>query len=61
MIFSATDLAQLGDGEVLVAEMTDPDGEPVLRRAAAVDAPRASAGIARLRAAASRAGRDSGG
>jgi pyruvate, water dikinase len=36
VIRSAADLEQLGEGEVLVTEMTDPDWEPVLRRAAAV-------------------------
>jgi pyruvate,water dikinase len=36
VIRSAADLAQLGEGEVLVTEMTDPDWEPVLKRAAAI-------------------------
>ncbi|HEU0301882.1 MAG TPA: phosphoenolpyruvate synthase [Longimicrobium sp.] len=36
VIRSAADLEQLGEGEVLVTEMTDPDWEPVLRRAAAI-------------------------
>jgi pyruvate,water dikinase len=36
VIRSARDLEQLGEGEVLVTEMTDPDWEPVLRRAAAI-------------------------
>jgi pyruvate,water dikinase len=36
VIRSAHDLEQLGEGEVLVTEMTDPDWEPVLRRAAAI-------------------------
>jgi pyruvate,water dikinase len=36
IIRSAADLAQLQQGEVLVTEMTDPDWEPVMKRAAAV-------------------------
>ncbi|HEX6910958.1 MAG TPA: phosphoenolpyruvate synthase, partial [Longimicrobium sp.] len=36
IIRSADDLEQLRDGEVLVTEMTDPDWEPVLERAAAI-------------------------
>ena len=36
VIRSARDLEQLGEGEVLVTEMTDPDWEPVLKRAAAI-------------------------
>lgn len=36
VIRSVADLARLGEGEVLVTEMTDPDWEPVLKRAAAV-------------------------
>ncbi len=36
IIRSATDLEQLQQGEVLVTEMTDPDWEPVMKRAAAV-------------------------
>jgi pyruvate,water dikinase len=36
VIHSAAELDQFRDGEVLVAPMTDPDWEPVLRRAAAV-------------------------
>ncbi|HEX6367489.1 MAG TPA: phosphoenolpyruvate synthase [Longimicrobium sp.] len=36
VIRSADDLEQLGQGEVLVTEMTDPDWEPVLKRAAAI-------------------------
>ncbi|MFL5381829.1 MAG: phosphoenolpyruvate synthase [Longimicrobiaceae bacterium] len=36
VIRSVADLGQLRDGEVLVTEMTDPDWEPVLQRAAAV-------------------------
>ncbi|HEU0012369.1 MAG TPA: phosphoenolpyruvate synthase, partial [Longimicrobium sp.] len=36
VIRSAAGLGQLGQGEVLVTEMTDPDWEPVLRRAAAI-------------------------
>ena len=36
VIRSVRDLEQLGQGEVLVTEMTDPDWEPVLRRAAAI-------------------------
>jgi pyruvate,water dikinase len=36
VIRSATDLEQLQPGEVLVTEMTDPDWEPVMKRAAAV-------------------------
>jgi len=35
-IRSAADLEQLQQGEVLVTEMTDPDWEPVMKRAAAV-------------------------
>ena len=35
-IRSATDLEQLQQGDVLVTEMTDPDWEPVMKRAAAV-------------------------
>jgi pyruvate,water dikinase len=35
-IRSAADLEQLEQGEVLVTEMTDPDWEPVMKRAAAV-------------------------
>ena len=36
IIRSAADLEQLQPGEVLVTEMTDPDWEPVMKRAAAV-------------------------
>jgi pyruvate,water dikinase len=36
IIRSAADLQQLQQGEVLVTEMTDPDWEPVMKRAAAV-------------------------
>ncbi len=36
VIRSVDDLDQLGQGEVLVTEMTDPDWEPVLKRAAAI-------------------------
>jgi len=36
IIRSAVDLEQLQQGEVLVTEMTDPDWEPVMKRAAAV-------------------------
>jgi pyruvate,water dikinase len=36
VIRSAADLEQLQQGEVLVTEMTDPDWEPVMKRAAAV-------------------------
>jgi len=36
IVRSATDLDQLQPGEVLVTEMTDPDWEPVMKRAAAV-------------------------
>jgi len=36
VIRSVHDLGQLADGEVLVTEMTDPDWEPVLKRAAGV-------------------------
>jgi pyruvate,water dikinase len=36
VIRSASDLEQLQPGEVLVTEMTDPDWEPVMKRAAAV-------------------------
>ena len=36
VIQSTADLEQLKDGEVLVTEMTDPDWEPVMKRAAAV-------------------------
>ena len=36
VIRSVDDLDRLGQGEVLVTEMTDPDWEPVLKRAAAV-------------------------
>ncbi len=36
MIRSSADLEQLQPGEVLVTEMTDPDWEPVMKRAAAV-------------------------
>lgn len=36
VIRSAADLAQLQQGEVLVTEMTDPDWEPIMKRAAAV-------------------------
>src|SRR5688572_17206598 len=36
IIRSATDLEQLQQGDVLVTEMTDPDWEPVMKRAAAV-------------------------
>lgn len=36
VIRSSTDLEQLQSGEVLVTEMTDPDWEPVMKRAAAV-------------------------
>jgi pyruvate,water dikinase len=36
IIRSAADLEQLQQGEVLVTEMTDPDWEPVMKRAAAV-------------------------
>jgi pyruvate,water dikinase len=36
IIRSAADLEQLQHGEVLVTEMTDPDWEPVMKRAAAV-------------------------
>ncbi len=35
-IASAAQMAEFGDGEVLVAEMTDPDWVPIMRRAAAV-------------------------
>lgn len=36
VIRSVADLEQLREGEVLVTEMTDPDWEPVLKRAAAI-------------------------
>ncbi len=36
VITSAADLDQLKDGEVLVTEMTDPDWEPVMKRASAI-------------------------
>ena len=36
IIRSAADLEQLQQGEVLITEMTDPDWEPVMKRAAAV-------------------------
>ena len=36
IVRSASELGRFREGEVLVAEMTDPDWEPVLRRAAAV-------------------------
>ena len=36
VIRSVADLEELRDGEVLVTEMTDPDWEPVLKRAAAI-------------------------
>jgi pyruvate,water dikinase len=36
VIRTSADLEQLQDGEVLVTEMTDPDWEPVMKRAAAV-------------------------
>ena len=36
IIRSAADLEQLQQGEVLVTEMTDPDWEPAMKRAAAV-------------------------
>ena len=36
VIRSSADLEQLQPGEVLVTEMTDPDWEPVMKRAAAV-------------------------
>lgn len=36
VVHAAADLAAVRDGEVLVAAMTDPDWEPVLKRAAAV-------------------------
>jgi pyruvate,water dikinase len=36
VVHAAADLARVRDGEVLVAPMTDPDWEPVLKRAAAV-------------------------
>jgi pyruvate, water dikinase len=36
VIRSVTDLAELQVGEVLVTEMTDPDWEPVMKRAAAI-------------------------
>jgi len=36
IVRSATDLDQLQPGEVLVTDMTDPDWEPVMKRAAAV-------------------------
>jgi len=36
IVHGTEDLADFREGEVLVAEMTDPDWEPVLRRAAAV-------------------------
>jgi len=36
VIHSAADLEQLQQGEVLVTEMTDPDWEPVMKRASAV-------------------------
>jgi len=36
VIRSVADLGRLAEGEVLVTEMTDPDWEPVLKRAAAV-------------------------
>ncbi|HEU4452256.1 MAG TPA: phosphoenolpyruvate synthase [Longimicrobium sp.] len=36
LIRSAADLEQLRQGEVLVTEMTDPDWEPVMKRAAAI-------------------------
>ncbi len=36
VVHAAAELSGFGDGEVLVAAMTDPDWEPVLRRAAAV-------------------------
>ena len=36
VIRSSADLEQLQEGEVLVTEMTDPDWEPVMKRAAAV-------------------------
>jgi pyruvate, water dikinase len=36
VIRSAADLEQLREGEVLVTEMTDPDWEPIMKRAAAI-------------------------
>src|SRR5690606_28525637 len=36
LVRSVKELDQLRDGEVLVTEMTDPDWEPVLKRAAAI-------------------------
>jgi pyruvate, water dikinase len=36
VIRSVDELAELGEGEVLVTEMTDPDWEPVMKRAAAI-------------------------
>ena len=36
VVRSVSDLDQLGEGEVLVTEMTDPDWEPVMKRAAAI-------------------------
>ena len=36
VVRSAADLGQVQPGEILVAEMTDPDWEPVMRRVAAI-------------------------
>ena len=36
VIMNAEDMSELGDGDVLVTDMTDPDWEPVMKRAAAI-------------------------
>ena len=36
VIASATDMEQLQDGEILVTDMTDPDWEPIMKRAAGI-------------------------
>ncbi len=36
VIMNSEDMGELGDGDVLVTDMTDPDWEPVMKRAAAI-------------------------
>ena len=36
VIMNAEDMSELGEGDVLVTDMTDPDWEPVMKRAAAI-------------------------